>query len=309
MLLKIIPDKTNINFIGRRGWAFVLSIVLITASIGLLVTRSLNFGIDFTGGVVIELRTDEPVDLAEMRNLLGSDSELGDVSLQHFGSENDIMIRIGLKDGDQSAKSGTINRVKQILDENIQTGKDYRQESFVGPQVGDELKKSGAMALGLALLGILTYIWIRFEWQFGIGAVAALFHDVLLTLGLYSLLSLEFNLTSIAAILTIIGYSINDSVVTYDRIRENMRKYKKMPLGELLNKSINEMLSRTLLTSGTTIAALLALVLFGGEVIKGFSIAVLFGVIIGTYSSIFIAAPLLIFMNIRPDTAEKPAVG
>lgn len=301
---RLIPANTSINFLGKKWIAFVLSIGLILATAAILLLQGLNFGIDFTGGIVIEIRTSEPVDLATIRTVLANAS-LGEVALQKFGTENDIMIRLGQQSGDTNARMQAVAEVKTLLSNNLPTEIDYRKVDFVGPQVGRELIQAGALSLGLAFAAIMLYIWFRFEWQFGIGAIAALLHDVVLTLGLFSFLKLEFNLTSIAAILTIIGYSINDSVVIYDRIRENLRKYKKKPLEEVLNQSINDTLSRTILTAGTTIAALGALVILGGHVIYGFSLAVLFGVIIGTYSSIYIAAPLLIFMQLRRE-GEQP---
>ena len=295
--ITLIPANTSLDFLGKKWGAFILSAVLIVTSFGLLFTKGLNFGIDFTGGIVIEIRTENPVEIGALRQWLNQ-PELGEVALQTFGSQGDLMIRLQAEE-DETSRLQAIDRVKTILADNLQTAVDYRKVEFVGPQVGSELIRAGALSLLLAFAAILIYIWMRFEWQFGVGAVAALIHDVILTLGLFSLLQLEFNLTSIAAILTIVGYSINDSVVIFDRIRENLRKFKKMQLPELLNNSINDNLARTVMTSGTTTLALVALVWMGGEVIKGFSIAVLFGIVIGTYSSIYIASPLLIFMNLR----------
>jgi len=297
-LLRLVPQKTTINFLNMKLLAFVLSALLILGTVFELTSKGLNFGTDFTGGIVIELRTEEAVELSVLRRML-SDADFGEVSLQTIGNANDIMIRLQGSEGDRTE---TINKVKTILEAKITSPIDYRKVDYVGPQVGRELITAGALALGLSFAALMVYIWVRCEWQFGVGAVIALLHDALLTLGLFSLLGLEFNLTSIAAILTIIGYSINDSVVIFDRIRENLRKYKKMSLEELLNISINDTLSRTILTAGTTMAALIALVWLGGEVIKGFSITVLFGVAIGTYSSIYIAAPSLIYMNLRRES-------
>lgn len=297
MPLKLIPEKTTINFMKQKWAAFALSIILIMVSFTVVMVNGLNFGIDFTGGIVVELRTEEKVDLGNLRSLLNN-ADIGEVALQNFGSENDIMVRLGSQgNGDEQMK--TVETVKTIISDNIATQVDYRKVDFVGPQVGRELIEAGALSLILAFAAIMIYIWLRFEWQFGIGAIAALIHDTILTIGLFGFTQIEFNLTSIAAILTIIGYSINDSVVIYDRIRENLRKYKKMALEDLLNTSINDTLSRTIITGGTTIIAIAALVWLGGSVIKGFSITVLFGIIVGTYSSIYISAPLLIFMNIR----------
>lgn len=287
-MFRFIPDEPTVNFIGTRYAAFVLSMVLLGASLFLLATRGLDYGIDFTGGTVMEVRVDGS-SISELRGIL-NDGNVEGFSLQSFGTEHDYMIRFG--GAEREAQLARINEVKALLNANV-SQVDYRKVDFVGPQVGHELIKAGALSLGLATLAILLYIWLRFEWQFGLGAVVALVHDIILTLGLYSFLQLEFNLTSIAAILTIIGYSINDSVVIYDRVREMLRKYRKLPLHDVLNKSINSTLSRTILTAGSTVAALAALVWLGGDVIYGFSVAVLFGVLIGTYSSIYIAAPLL----------------
>ncbi len=295
--LHLVPANTHIRFLESKWLAFGLSVLAMLATVFLLATKGLNFGIDFTGGTVIELRTEQPVPLQTYRETLG-DLQLGEIALQNIGSDKDVMIRLqAFGTGEEQALA--VEQVKNTLEGALNTAIDYRKVDVVGPVVGEELIQAGSLSLGLALIGIMIYIWIRFEWQFGLCAIAALFHDLLLTLGLYSLLQLEFNLTSIAAILTIIGYSINDSVVIFDRIRENLRKYKQEALESLLNRSINNTLSRTILTAGTTMAALLALVLLGGEVIYGFSVAVLFGVVIGTYSSIYIAAPLLIFMKLR----------
>lgn len=305
-MLKLVPHNTSVQFIQKRWFAFILSLILIIASIGILFERGLNLGIDFTGGIVMEMRFEGASDIAQLRQLLTGTVPY-EISLQHFGSDNDIMLRIGQDPNNNGKQMQAVQHIKDILNQAYPGQVDYRKVDFVGPQVGSELIQSGAIALFSAFAAILLYIWFRFEWQFGVGAIVALIHDVILTLGFFSLLGLEFNLTSIAAILTIIGYSINDSVVIYDRVRENLRKYKKMLLEDLLNNSINNTLSRTLLTAGTTIVALLALVLFGGHVIESFSKAVLFGVIIGTYSSIYVAAPVLIYLGLRPDTPTAAA--
>lgn len=299
MPIRFFPQKTSFNFIGQRWLGFGLSIAMLLLTAFLLAMKGLNFGIDFTGGIMMDVRTEQPADLAAMRQAL-DEPELGEVSLQHFGDEREVMIRL---QASEETQAKTIERVKTLLAERISPDIDYRQVEFVGPQVGSELIQAGSIALLFAFGAIMLYIWFRFEWQFGIGAIVALIHDTLLTLGFFALLGLEFNLTSIAALLTIIGYSINDSVVIYDRVRENLRKYKKMPLDELLNLSINDTLSRTVITALTTLLALGALVIFGGEVIRGFSLSVLFGVTIGTYSSIFIAAPLLIYVQLRRENA------
>jgi preprotein translocase subunit SecF len=301
MAFKIIPADTKLNFLGKKSIAFALSIILICATIFLLATRGLNFGIDFIGGILIDAKFEQEVELSKMRSLL-KDADIGDVSLQTFGDPSNILIRIGEKSEIESDKIVIIDKVKDILANNFKGEIDYRKVDYVGPKVGGELIKSGAFSLIFAFGAMMIYIWFRFEWQYGVGAIVALVHDAFLTLGFFSLTQLEFNLSSIAAILTIIGYSINDSVVIFDRIRENLRKYKKMPITELLNVSINNNLARTVLTSLTTLIALLALVLMGGEVIKSFSLAALFGVLVGTYSSIYIASPVLIYMNLRPES-------
>lgn len=305
MAITLIPDNTSVDFIGIKKLAFAASLLLILLSVFMFVTRGLNLGIDFTGGIVLEVRQEQAADLSAMRSALG-ELNLGEVSLQNFGTNaGDVMIRIQAEDGaDQAA---IVEHVKEGLVKALDTPLEYRKVDYVGPQVGRELVEAGAEAAVSAFFAILLYIWFRFEWNFGVGAVAALIHDVLLTIGFFAITRLEFNLTSIAAVLTIVGYSINDSVVIYDRIRENLRKYKKMPLPELINLSINETLSRTILTAGTTILALLALAIFGGEVLKSFSYSVLFGVTIGTYSSIYIAAPMLDMMTLRRETFTETA--
>jgi preprotein translocase subunit SecF len=297
--IRFIPEKPEIRFIKQSKFSFALSIIAVVATIFLLATKGLNFGIDFTGGVVIEIKTDKAVPLSNIRSTLQDIEGVGEISLQHFGSDNDVMIRFQPNANDNKARITAINNVKAALNASIDQEITYRKTEYVGPQVGEELIQAGVLSLLLAIAAILVYIWLRFEWQFGAGAVVALTHDAILTLGFFSLLGIEFNLTSIAAILTIIGYSINDSVVIYDRIRDNLRKYKKRSLEEVLDLSLNETLSRTLLTAGTTILALIALSVFGGLVIRGFSLAVLVGIIAGTYSSIYLAAPLLTTLGVR----------
>ena len=298
--IKILPAETKINFLGKRWGAFILSLALILFSIFLLVSRGLNLGIDFTGGILIEVRFDKAPLLSDMRTYL-KDVDAGDISLQTFGQENNILIRVGHQTGGEKERLQVVEAIKKILDKNIDSNIEYRKVDYVGPKVGSELIRSGSLSLLFAFVAIMIYIWIRFEWQYGFGAILALVHDSILTLGFFSFTQLEFNLSSIAAILTIIGYSINDSVVIFDRIRENFRKFKVMPLAELLNLSINENLVRTVTTSLTTLVALLALVFVGGEVIKSFSLAALFGVLVGTYSSIYIAAPFLIYTKLRAN--------
>ncbi len=298
--LRLLPEETNFNFIGLRFLAYAVSAVLVLGSIGLTVSKGLNFGIDFTGGTVIEIRTPEMPDLGALRSLL-NDLDLGAITLQEFGAPEDLLIRLPQQDGTIEVQQMAIEDVREALNDTYaQAGEvDYRRTEFVGPQVGAELKKQGMMAVLFSLLGILAYVWFRFEWQFGVASIIALAHDAVVTIGLFALTQMEFNLSTVAAILMIAGYSINDTVIVFDRIRENLRKFKKMPLAELFNKAVNEMLGRTLMTSGTTLLALIALYVFGGEVIQGFIYALIFGVIIGTYSSIFVAAPVLLVTNLK----------
>ncbi len=291
--LQLVPAGTNIQFISRRVAYFMVSVVLIIAAMGLFGVRGLNYGIDFQGGIMIDVKTEGPADIASMRSTL-SGLGLGEVALQEFGAPDDVLIRLQKQEGGDSAQQDAVEKVKAALG----TGVEYRRTEFVGPKVSQELFLDGVYAVCGAIFAILLYIWFRFEWQFGVGAVVALIHDVISTIGIFALLGMEFNLSTVAAILTIAGYSINDTVVVYDRVRENLRKYKSMSLPELLNKSINETLSRTVMTSVTTLLALLALYFLGGEVIRGFSFAMIWGVLIGTYSSICVAVPLLLYMKL-----------
>jgi len=308
--IHLLPQKPNWNFIGKRKIFFVFSVVLVAFSIGLFMTRSLNYGIDFQGGIMIEIRTPSPGDISQMRSDLGT-LGLGDISIQEFGEVTDFLIRIQKQEGGDKAQQVAFEKVKETLPSNIE----YRRTEFVGPQVSEELFRDGVLAVLFAIIGILAYIWFRFEWQFGLGAIIALTHDVITTIGIFALTGIEFNLSTVAAILTIAGYSINDTVVVYDRVRENLRKYKTMPLSELLNISINETLARTMMTSVTTLLALGSLYVLGGEVIRGFSFGMIWGVVIGTYSSICLAVPLLLYLNVNRGTetsssgpaAQEPA--
>ncbi len=294
--LRFISSDCKIPFMRLRWVGFVLSIALMVAAVVLLFTRGLTLGIDFTGGILMEMRAEKPVELAPLRTALGQ-GDFGEVSLQHFGDEHELLLRIQAQEGEDQAKK--VEKVKSILAESIEGELDFRKIDYVGPSVGQELVQSAYISISLAFLAIMIYVWFRFEWQFGVGGILALVHDATMMLGFYLVTGFDFNLTSVAAILTIVGYSINDSVVIYDRIRENMRKYKQMGMLELLNLSINETLSRTVLTAGTTALAALALVVFGGESLRGFSAALLFGVVFGTYSSIYISAPILLYFNLR----------
>jgi preprotein translocase subunit SecF len=298
--LNLIPIKPNINFVSKRMIYFGFSLLLIFVSIAMFVARDLNYGIDFQGGILIEVRVDKAGKLSQMRQQL-TNLELGEVSLQEFGAPTDILIRIQKQAGGEKAQQIAIDRVKRELG----LGVKYRRTEFVGPKVSEELFFDGVTAVFLAIIGILLYIWFRFEWQFGVGAIVALCHDVLTTVGIFALTGIEFNLSTVAAILTIAGYSINDTVVVYDRVRENLRKYKTLSFFELLNNSVNETLSRTLMTSVTTLLALLSLYILGGEVIRGFSFAMIWGVLIGTYSSICLAVPLLLYLNVDRGTSRS----
>ena len=293
-LVNLIPVGTKIDFMRFRQLAAVLSLALCIGSIGLFMFKGLNYGIDFEGGILIKIRTSQAADMAALRRTVNG-LELGQVELQEFGRATDVLIRVERQPGDAKAQNVAVEKVKMALGSSVS----FRRTEFVGPKVSSELVEAGVTAVLLALGAMLLYIWFRFEWQFGVGALIALAHDVIMTIGIFSLLGLEFNLSTVAAILTIAGYSINDTVVVYDRVRENLRKFKAMPLTDIINLSLNDTLSRTLLTSITTLIALLILFFFGGEVIKGFSFGMIWGVLVGTYSSIFIATPLLIYMNLR----------
>jgi len=296
--LQIIPADTKFDIIGKRKIAFALSCVLMAMSIFFIATKGLNFGIDFTGGTVIEIKTEKAEDLSMLRVALNN-LDLGSVSLQTFGAETELLIRLPEQEGDVKVQDAAIDKVTAMLTERITDGYELRRTEFVGPQVGEELKKAGLLAIIFSLGGILVYIWLRFEWQFGVAAIAALAHDAIATIGLFAFLQMEFNLSTVAALLMIAGYSINDTVVVFDRVREMLRKYKKTALGEVFNIAINSTLSRTVMTSVTTLLALIALWLFGGEVIQGFVDALIFGILIGTYSSIFVASPVLMFFDLR----------
>ncbi len=305
--LRFIPDGTHIPFMKDRFWSFPLSGTLVIASIVLYFIFNLNFGIDFKGGTLIEVRTAEQVaDIGDMRGKLDA-LGLGDVEVQEFGSPDTVLIRVETQEageeGHEQAQQNVVTKVKETLGNTVE----YRRVEVVGPRVSGELASAGSIAVISALFAVLVYIWFRFEWQFALGAVVATSHDVILTIGVFALLQMEFNLSTIAAVLTIVGYSLNDTVVVYDRIRENLRKYKKKPLPEVLDLSINQTLSRTLLTSLTTLLALGSLYFLGGEVIRSFTFAMIWGVFVGTYSSIFIAAPLLIFLNLRQEQVMAPS--
>ena len=278
----------------------ILSLSLVIISLLLLLFKGLNFGIDFKGGTLIELRsTDTKINVSSLRDNL-SQMDLGDISVKNFGNENDFLVKF-----ENNKNKNILEEIKINLDKSFGNNFNFRRVENVGPKVSAELLRSGVIAISVALGLMLIYIWIRFEWQFSLGAIMALFHDVIVTLGLFSLLGLEINLSIIAAVLTIVGYSMNDTVVIFDRVRENLRKYSDIKIFELTNISINETLSRTLITSITTLLALLSIFFFGGEVLKGFSLAMIFGVIFGTYSSIYIANTVLVRLNVSQKTVLR----
>ncbi len=302
--LKLVPAGTKIPFLKSRFIAFALSILLMIGSAGMFFGPGLNKGIDFEGGIMIEVGMAEAPDLAQMRKSLGS-LGLGQVSLQTFGAPDDILIRVQRQEGDSEAQKKAVEIVKATLEQEYGEDVSYRRIEFVGPTISAELVDTAIQAVLVSVVAILIYIWLRFEWHYSVGAIAALVHDVVLTIGMFAVTGIEFNLASVAAILTIVGYSINDTVVVYDRIRENFRRFKKMEVRDLLDLSINETLSRTVMTSVTTLLALGALFIFGGEVIRGFATAMIFGVVIGTYSSIFVAAPLLLQIGLTHHNEEE----
>jgi preprotein translocase SecF subunit len=300
--IHLVPANTRLDFMRFHKPAFILSVIMVVGSLVLIFTKGLNYGIDFAGGVLMEVQQTQPVDLAKLRGTLDG-LQIGEVTLQTFGAPNDVLIRIPQQAGGDKATQVAVAKIKATLGDQWQ----YRRTETVGPKVGEELKSSAVWASLLAMLGIMAYVWFRYEWQFGINALLALFHDCVTTVGLFALTGMEFNLTTIAAVLTIAGYSVNDTVVIYDRIRYDMRRYKTMTLRDLINMSLNTTLSRTTITSGLTLLSVLALALFGGEVIRGFSIAMIWGIVIGTYSTICVASPLLLYMHLHRIRGKEPA--
>ncbi len=290
---------TNYNFSSKFKPANILSISLFILSVIFIAFKGLNYGIDFKGGTLIELRSTK-TDVSSIRNSL-NDMNLGDVNVKKFGKEGDFLIKVE----EQGDNNNLIPKIKQKLSDSLNTEINFRRVENVGPKVSAELLKSGIIAISLSLTAMLFYIWVRFEWQFSVGAIVALFHDVVITLGVFSLLSLEINLSIIAAVLTIVGYSMNDTVVIYDRVRENLGKYHKLEIANIANLSINETLARTIITSVTTLLALFSIFILGGEILRGFSFAMILGVFIGTYSSIFVASPILKFFKVSYKTLEK----
>lgn len=305
--IEFIPAGTKFSFVSHWKLALVETIVLAAVTVVLLLSPwgwGLNYGVDFRGGTMVEIRTkDGPADIAAIRAKLGA-LNLGGLQIQQFGSPNDVLIRMEEQPGGDKGQQEAIAKVQQALGENVE----LRRSEVVGPTVSAELVSSAIWALSLASLGIFLYVWFRFEWQFSVSAIVALLHDIAMTVCLFSILQLEFDLSIVAALLTLIGYAVNDTVVTFDRVRENLRKYKRMPLGELIDLSVNETLSRTAMTAGAVLVTLVALFVLGGPVIHGFALAILFGMVVSTYTSMFVAAPLLYIIGVKREWgAEAPA--
>ena len=294
-------EKRNINFVSGFKKANIISTIIFILSVIFIIFKGLNYGIDFKGGTLIELRTENKVNASSIRESLNL-MNLGDVNVKKFGKDGDYLIKVEQKNTNDNE---LISKIKKKLAENLGEEVNFRRVENVGPKVSSELLESSIIAISLALAAMLFYIWVRFEWQFSIGSIIALFHDVVITLGIFSLLSLEINLSIIAAVLTIVGYSMNDTVVIYDRIRENLFKYSRISISEVANLSINETLSRTIITSVTTLLALVSIYALGGEILRGFSFAMILGVLIGTYSSIFVASPILKYFKVSYKTIEK----
>ena len=302
---KIVPEQTNFDFQSKNKIAALFSALLILSSIGVFLLQGLNLGIDFKGGILLETRTSQAeADISALRSDLGA-LGLGEVSIQKFGTDKDVLIRVQRQEGDEKAQVAALEKITSTLGSDFEV----RRTEFVGPTVGAELREKGMLAVFCALLAIMIYIWFRFEWQFSVAAIIALTHDILSTIGLFALTSFEFNLATVAAILTIAGYSINDTVVVFDRVRENLRRYKSQDQKEILNISLNETLSRTVMTSVTTALALIAIIIFGGAVLRDFAIALLWGVTIGTYSSIFVAVGFLSRFDLKAAAEEQEENG
>lgn len=303
--IRVFSNVPTFDFIGHRMIGFALTGLGLVATFVALSTHGLNFGIDFTGGVVMEVRTEQVADVGNMRKLLEQQPATANASLQSIGEDGrDVMIR--LKPEGNAKQAEVAESVKTALDAGYGAPIEYLRVDYVGPQVGEELVMGSIYALLAAFAGMMVYLWFRFEWQYGVGGILAVIHDAIFTIGFYAVTQIEFNLTSVAALLTIIGYSINDSVVIYDRVRENLRKFKVRPVGDVLNLSVNETLARTFMTGGTVLMALIGLIAFGGDVLFGFSLAMAFGVVVGTFSSIYVSATILYYLNIRNE--ERDAV-
>lgn len=308
MRLRLVPDVTHINFFRTMRFWLAVSVIGVVGSAGLFLIQGLNYGIDFRGGTLILAETPERREVAEFRTVLGG-LGVGEVGVTEISGDeggNAVLIRVGIAGENPDSQVAIITQVQQAMNAEF-PGIAYLQVDSVGAKVSGELVWSGILSVALSLVAIMVYIWLRFEWQFALGAVASLLHDVIVTIGMFSLLQLEFNLTIIAAILTIIGYSINDTVVVFDRVRESLRKYKKTPLVEVINMALNETLSRTVMTSGTTLIALGALLLLGGPVTAGFAFAVIWGVLVGTYSSIYVATAIVLWLGVKRDWSKPVA--
>jgi preprotein translocase subunit SecF len=300
-LLKLIPTETNFRFMRFRHMSFPFSALLSILAVVTFVTLSMNFGIDFKGGTLFELRTldGKPADIGGLRAQLGR-LGLGEVEVQELGQPSDVLVRVELQPGGDAAQKGASDKVREAIGAKFE----MRRNEVVGPRVSSELVESGTLGIIFGLLAILIYLWFRFEWQFAVGGVIATLHDLVLTIGFFAITRFEFNMTSIAAILTIVGYSINDTVVVYDRIRESMRRYKKMPIEDLLDLAMNATLTRTLITGVSAFLVLVALIIWGGETLNSFGWAMLFGLVVGTYSSVFVASPVLIYLGLKAGAFE-----
>lgn len=298
--LHLVPDDVNVPFLKFRKIFYIVSLAMVLASVGMFFTKGLNFGIDFRGGILVEIKTNGPADINALRDNLGS-LGLGDVSIQEFGEPDDVLIQLQRQDGDEEAQMAALATVTKALGDDVT----IRRSELVGPKVGSELKEAGFYSVVISLFLIMVYIWVRFEWQFAVASVAALLHDVVITIGFFVITGVQFDLATLAAVLTVAGYSINDTVVVFDRIREYLRKFRKMEIPDLLDLSINSTLSRTTMTSFTTLLALIALFVFGGEAIRGFTMALIIGIVIGTYSSICVASPLLIVLRLKRKIPES----
>lgn len=300
-LFSWITKDTNINFMGARKFTYLISGLSIVLAIVCIAVKSFNYGIDFSGGILMEIKDEQVIDLDKLRSELAH-LDIGEINIQTIGETGqEVMIRAQAQMLDEKEQMKAVNEIKKILGNDVE----IRKVELVGPQVGDELKRDGVLASLIAIAGISLYIWFRFEWQFAIGAMIGLVHDILVTVGLLSLFQIDFSLTTVAAILTLAGYSVNDTVVTYDRIRENLRKYKTMPQVDLLNKSINDIFSRTLLTGLTTLLASIALLIWGGDALRSFSFTLVWGILIGTYSSIYVSTVILDWFDLRKTQEEK----
>lgn len=302
---RLVPDGTKIDFVRVRWPAFVVSFLLVAVSIGSIFVQGLNLGIDFRGGILLEVRTPEALNLSDLRRDMGA-LQLGEVQIQEFGGPRDILIRVQRQPGGDAEQAAAVNQIRAQLGNSFE----YRRVEVVGPSVGAELMRNGILATVLAVLAIGAYVAVRFEWQFGVAALVATAHDVIAAVGLISFLQLEFNLAAVAALLTLAGYSINDTVVVFDRIRENLRRFKTADLSVLINEAVNQTLSRTIMTSGTTLLAVIPLLIWGGEVLRNFTAAITFGIIVGTFSSVYVGAALLLYMPpLRRSVEENSLEG